>query len=299
MRVFVAGGEGFIGRNVSEVLESQGHEVYRSSRSAKGEHIIGVDLLDSEQVGHSIETTKPDVIINCAGVVGGNGNFEDNVSISKNLIEAAAAAGLGLKRFVVCGSAGAYGNVDQENWPVKEDTPLSATNPYPLSKIAEEEMVRSLAAKYDIDAVVARIFNPVGTGMPSKFLITNVLEQVNRIKAGETNEVSVGRADALRDYVDVKDVSRALALLATRDHIHDVYNIGSGIATSTEDLVNHIIDESNIEGEVAITEMSAEPEKSVASQADISRLRGEFEWEPSVSLRQTIKQVVAKGSLNE
>ncbi len=289
MKVFVAGSTGFIGRNVSTAFEAQGYEVFRSSRVPNQTNIT-VNLLDSDQVKDTIARTQPDIIINCAGVVGGSGNFEDNVIISRNLLEAVGNTGLELYRFVICGSAGEYGHVDKHDWPVSEDTPLRATNPYALSKIEEERIVHDLAKEYGIDAVVVRIFNPLGSDMPAKFLITNVLEQIKKVKAGESDTILVGRADALRDYVYIDDVSRALFLLATKNHKFDVYNVGSGVATSTEELVNCMLGESGVNA--TIVENSPEPEETVASQADISRLEEEFSWKPSKSLKQIIKEII-------
>jgi len=104
MRVLVAGGDGFIGRNVSAVLQSQGHEVFRSARDA-GEGVVGINLLDKKEASQNVVSIQPDIIINCAGVVG-NGDFDDNVRISRNLLLAVGEAGLQLHRYIMCGSAG-------------------------------------------------------------------------------------------------------------------------------------------------------------------------------------------------
>jgi len=288
MRVLVAGGDGFIGRNVSAVLQSQGHEVFRSARDA-GEGVVGINLLDKKEASQNVVSIQPDIIINCAGVVG-NGDFDDNVRISRNLLLAVGEAGLQLHRYIMCGSAGEYGNVPQSSWPVREDAPLQATSPYALSKIEEERTVRELGEKYDIDVIIARIFNPLGVGMSPRFLTSNILDQIQKVKLGETDTITVGRADALRDYIHIGDVAKAIALIATKDHTHDVYNIGSGVASTTEELVRLMLDESGVEA--IIKESSNEPEASVASQADISRIQGEFSWQPTRSLGWIVKEIV-------
>lgn len=292
MKVFVAGAGGFIGRNVCDALESEGHTVFRGMRPTEEYLISGIDLLNQDHIERGLREMKPDVIINCAGVVDKNGDFEDNVRISRNLLEAANAAGLRLRRFVMCGSAGEYGSVDPKDWPVSEETPLRGASPYALSKIREEGMVRELSSKFGIDAVVARIFNPIGNGMPKKFLISNILEQVEKIKSGRSRDVTVSRADALRDYIDIKDVAIAFAHIATGNHEHPTYNIGSGKSTSTGELVRCIIEESGIAASTGMMELNAEPELPVASQADVSRLMNEFSWRPGIPLRETIRGVI-------
>ncbi len=292
MKVFVAGGEGFVGRNVSETLSSEGHDVIRGTRRSVGDSFVQVDLLDPKQVEQCLDGMRPDIIINCAGVIDKSGDFEDNVRMSSNLLGSVAVVGLQLHRFVMCGSAGEYGNVDPKNWPVSEETPLQASNPYAQSKIREEEAVRHLAAEHGFDAVVARIFNPIGNGMPAKFLISNILGQIEKIKPGEISEISVSRADALRDYIDIGDAAKALALIALHDHNYDAYNIGSGKSTSTGELVRCIMKESGVSADIAIRELSDEPEQPVASQADISRLTDEFGWKPEISLQETIRGII-------
>lgn len=293
MKVFVAGGEGFVGRNVCEMLSSQGHNVLKGTRRNGGDSLVQINLLNQKQVEQRLSEIKPDVIINCAGVIDKNGDFEDNVRMSANLLGSAAVVGLRLHRFVMCGSAGEYGNVAQKDWPVSEETPLRPVNPYAQSKVREEDMVREFASGHDIDAVVARIFNPIGSGMPAKFLISNILGQIEKIKSGENSEVSVGRTDALRDYVDVRDAAKALALLALRDHRYDAYNVGSGRSTSTGELIRCIMRESGVSADISIRELSDEPERPVASQADISRLVEEFGWRPEIPLRKTIRGIIS------
>ncbi len=291
MKIFVAGARGFIGRNVSDILESQGNEVYRGTRPME-DSMTGIDLLNQKDIEQKFSEMQPDVIINCAGVVSKEGDFEDNVRMSRNLLNATAAIGLYSCRFVMCGSAGEYGIVSREDWPVSEKTPLRGASPYAQSKIKEEEVVKDLASRYNIDAIVARIFNPIGNDMPAKYLISNVLTQIEKVKSGESSEIVVSRADALRDYINVKDVARALALLATKDHGYDIYNIGSGISTSTAELVQCIIEESGAPLDCPIRELNGAPEQSVASQADISRLVDEFGWRPQVALHETIKGAI-------
>lgn len=292
MKVFIAGGDGFIGRNVSETFASQGYDVVKTSRRNKGDSFVSLDLLNAIQVGRCLGEIRPEVIINCAGVVDKKNDFEDNVRMSKNLLESAAVAGLHIHRFVMCGSAGEYGNVSPEDWPVSEETPLRAVNPYALSKIKEERVVHELASKYNTDAVVARIFNPIGKGMPEKFLISGILRQIELIKSKQSNEIEVSRADALRDYVDIRDVGRAFLLMATREHQYTTYNVGSGTSTSTGELVRCIIEESGATITIDIKERDNEPEQPVASQADISRLMTEFGWKPEISLRETIRGIL-------
>lgn len=291
MKIFVAGGNGFLGSHVSEYLE-QSHEVYRGTRGGERGG-IALDLLDRSDVERVMADLRPDVIINCAGVVGVNANFDNNREISKNLLEAAVSARIGLKRFIMCASAGEYGSVPTEDLPVKETQPLAATQPYPVSKVNEERFVREYADENSIDSVIARIFNPIGANMAPRYLIPGILRQINAIRAGEADKIEVGRLDALRDYIDVDDVAEAIGKLAACDaHKFAEYNIGTGIATNNETLVKQLLDFTNMPSTTPIVQICESPETPLACQADITRLTTEFGWAPKRSISETLKGAV-------
>lgn len=294
MKIFVAGGNGFIGKNVVREL-SRDHEVIKGTRSVTDDTSVAVDLLDKSQIAATLREMNPDIIINCAGVVSSEGDFNHNVEITKNLLEGAAEAHIGLKRYVLCGSAGEYGPVSPDELPVSEDQPLRAANPYAVSKVREEVVARDLADEYGIELIVARIFNPLGTAMPEKFLLTNLLGQINDIKEGKKQEVTVSRLDATRDYIDIHDLSVAIAGLATHSKLnHDTYNIGSGVASTTGEVVRYLLEYSGAPENTPIAETSDSPEGSLASQADITRLKQDIDWEPTSPLRKIIEGAVEK-----
>lgn len=294
MRILVTGANGFIGRNVCESLMNQGHEVVEGLYdSSKGTH-RRIDLTMGQDVQRCIGNVRPDVIVNCAGVVGPGANFEDNVQITRNLIEAVAMNGLRLYRYVVCGSAGEYGRVDPKEWPVKESTELNGDSPYASSKVREERVALELANRYNIDLVIARIFNPIGSDMAPKFLIPSLVGQINDMINGKVDSITVNRLDSLRDYINIDDAAHAIALLATKDHKHEVYNIGSGVATSTREILKSILDTCGLSTNVEVREQSPNPENSVASQADITLVRDDFGWVPTKTIDQSIREIVER-----
>jgi GDP-4-dehydro-6-deoxy-D-mannose reductase len=117
-------------------------------------------------------------------------------------------------RIIICGSAGVYGQVEKQELPVKETTPLRASSPYALSKKAEEDVAISLGEKYKLPVTIARIFNPIGRNMGQKFLITSLLNQVKQLQSGERNQLEVSRLDSERDYVAVEDIAHAIRTIA-------------------------------------------------------------------------------------
>lgn len=290
MKVLILGAEGFIGQNVAKVLE-ESHQVYRATQSPQTESNTYIDLLKSETIAAALELVKPDAIIQCAGIVDNTEAAEQNVTFTNNLLEQVIASGQRPK-IIISGSAGEYGSVAPEDIPVKETAPLNATSMYAVAKMKEVALALKIRHSHSLSITIARIFNPIGNGMGPRFLISRILLQLSEIQSGQREAIEVNRLDAKRDYVDVRDIGTAIKYLIENDPQHDVYNIGSGKSTTNGELINLILENSKFNNRPVIKETSDQPEPLVAIQADISRLQQEFGWSPSVTLEDTVKEVI-------
>ncbi len=288
MKVMVLGSSGFVGRYVCDALAER-HEVIRTSRSDSTENSVRVDLSDRSTIEKALKLTMPEVILNCAGVIKNDETAQDNVLFTTNLLGAVVAAGLKPRRIIISGSAGEYGNV--ASLPVSENTPLNATSSYASSKAEEERAALQIARERELSVVVARIFNPIGPGMNPKQLLPNIIRMVKEIESGLSDSISVSRLDSIRDYVDVRDIARALLVLIEGEPSMSVYNIGSGRATSNAELIDMVIKNSGLDHSPEIVETVETAEQMVASQADISRISDEFGWTPRYGLEDTIKEI--------
>jgi len=287
-KVLLVGANGFVGRVVSIELEKE-HQLTKASHTP-GEGIIQLDATDYDQTLKVIGKYEPEVIVNCAGIVENSERAEANVTITMNLLKAATASKLELKRFIVSSSAAVYGNV--ESLPVDEDTSTGPTGPYGMYKAQESERAKAYGLEHGINVVTARIFNPLGPGMHERFLVSALLRQIGEVKASERESVEVHRLDSLRDYIDVRDIARAISsLVSAKKLVHTSYNIGSGVATSNEELVQTLLRAVSMSN-VQIVQSSGEPEKLVASQADITRIYEELGWQPQYDLESTITEII-------
>ena len=286
MKVAVFGANGFIGRAVTHEMRGAGHDVVEGTDSITGE---SVDLLNQDAVTAYLHDTKPEVIINCAGVVAG-GDFENNVRFTKDILNGVKQADIDVKRVIVTGSAGEYGQVS--HLPVSEDTELNATSAYAVSKIKEEQTALGLAEETDTSVVVARVFNPLGPGMHERFLVSGLLKQIRAIKDGQADHIEISRLDAARDYLAVSDTAVAFRLLAEGEPREKVYNIGSGVSSTNGQLLDLLLAGSTLEKRPEIVETMSDPEPQTASQADVSRIEQEFGWRPSKSLPRIIEEII-------
>jgi nucleoside-diphosphate-sugar epimerase len=170
--------------------------------------------------------------------------------------------------------------------------PAHPTNDYGKSKAEETTTALRLGAEYGLPVVVARIFNPIGPNMQSRFLTSRLLAQIDECRQGKRQNIEIGRRDACRDYLDVRDLGAAVVAIAAGDPRCTVYNVGSGRKTSNGELADLFVQYSQISPVPSIIETQDQPEPPVASQADISRLQEDFGWTPRYSLEQTVKDVI-------
>lgn len=291
MKMLIFGADGFIGSHLVVILKA--HVVYTATRNGQiSDHSFNVDLSDRASVLAVMDKVHPDVIVNCAGIVANTDAANMNVVFSENILNAVHQSSGSNPKVIICGSAGTYGFVQPEDVPVSETTLQRAKHGYGLSKLNEEKRSLELGQKFGIPVIVARIFNPIGKGMHERFLIPQIIQQVRDCKNGFRKTLEVSRLDSKRDYIAVKDVAEALKKLAEDTPKDNIYNIGSGKATSNKDLIDAVIREIGLETIPDVVQTSDKPEQLVAIQADIRRISDEFEWHPKHPLTDVIKEII-------
>jgi nucleoside-diphosphate-sugar epimerase len=296
-KVLIIGSGGFIGGAVKSLLSNdfQVYGAHSSPGSYSEKDSIYIDLLKPATIEEALRKIQPQVIINCSGIVENSEKAMLNPVFSENLLKEVVKAKLRPERIIISGSAAEYGVVDKSNIPVSEDAPLNANAGYGLSKLQETRLALKIGQEHDLPVVIARIFNPIGKGMHSRFLIPKIILQVQEFADGKREVIEVSRLDSKRDYINVEDVALAIKALAKsppKKLSHDVYNIGSGKSTSNGELIELVIKNSSVKKQPKVIETSQDEEPLVAIQADISRLKNEFGWSPIKSIDETVREIV-------
>jgi nucleoside-diphosphate-sugar epimerase len=151
---------------------------------------------------------------------------------------------------------------------------------YGATKLAGTRLVE-LARTAGLDAVVLRVFNPVGPGAPQSSLPGRLAAELHRARADGT-EVRVGPLDTVRDFVDPRDVAGAvLAAVAAAALPHPVINIGSGRWVPVRAMVKELVAVSG--SAVTVHEDEPGPGRSADipwQQADITRALEDLAWRP-------------------
>lgn len=272
MRVLVTGGAGYIGSHTCVELLAAGHEcvVVDNLSNSKRESILRVegiagrglrfeqaDLRDDEALKRVFAVGPIDAVIHFAGLkaVGESVEkpidyYDNNVAGTISLCRAMAEAGV--RNIVFSSSATVYG--DPASVPIRENFPLSATNPYGRSKLFIEDILRDIhRSDSRWNTVLLRYFNPVGAhpsgmiGEDPNGIPNNLMPYVAQVAVGKLPRLRVFGNDyptpdgtGVRDYIHVVDLARGH--LAALDKLADtpgavVYNLGTGRGYSVLEMV--------------------------------------------------------------
>lgn len=312
MKILVTGGAGYIGSHTVIELLRAGHEVLvvdnlcnskeeslRRVREITGRPVEfhRLDLLDRPALFALFAGSAVDAVIHFAGLkaVGESVKiplryYHNNLTGTFNLCEAMEAHGC--RNLVFSSSATVYG--DPKSLPIREDFPLSATNPYGRTKLILEEVLRDLhAANPAFNIALLRYFNPVGAhesgriGEDPNGIPNNLLPYIAQVAAGKLKELSVFGGDyptpdgsGVRDYIHVTDLAighlRALEKLASNPGIV-TYNLGTGQGYSVLQIIAAFERASG--RKIPFKIAGRRPGDVAACYADPAKARAELNWE--------------------
>jgi nucleoside-diphosphate-sugar epimerase len=288
MRLMIIGAGGFLGRHVWHRAVAAGLEVCTAGRSelpaSPSHHLVDLARDDPEGLAGVVAAVSPDVVVNCAGATAGAPDVLSAVNVTGSYALARAMLLAGRPaRLVHLGSAAEYG-YSEPGVPVTESAPPRPAGVYGVTKLAGTRLVQ-LAVAAGLPAVVLRVFNPVGPGAPEESLPGRLAAELRRALTSGT-EVRLGSLDAVRDFVDVRDVADAvLAAAAGPGLSHPVVNIGSGRGVPVRALVKELITISGYAG--AVREDAPGSARSAGlmwQQADITRATADLGWQPRYDL---------------
>ena len=164
--------------------------------------------------------------------------WEVNTIGTWNVVEACLAAGV--KRIVYSSSASVYGNALVT--PMTEDHPFNNRTTYGATKIAIEQMFRAIYEQHKLPYIGMRYMNIYGPRMDYEGTYVSVIMKVlDRIFAGE-RPVVFGDGSQVYDFIHVADVARANILGMKADCADENFNIGMGIGTSINELVQMLLE---------------------------------------------------------
>ena len=246
-----------------------------------------VDLLDRDRVRAAIRDVRPAQIYHCAGVPHVAESWRDtsqplagNVLATHHLLDALRRAGVRC-RVLVTGSAAVYASSSE---PISETGAVAPSNPYAISKLAQEQLALRAMQEDGLDVVVTRSFNHTGARQTPAFAAPSIARQIALIERGQLEPViKVGNLDARRDLTDVRDVVRAYIALMKSGTAGAVYNVASGVGRSIRSVLDGLVSRARVPVRIEIDPSPHAAERHAAIVGDCSRLDATTGWEPAVT----------------
>lgn len=319
MAILVTGGAGYIGSHTCVELQNAGYDVVvvdnlcnSSEESLKRvEQITGkkakfykVDLLDEAGLTKVFEQEDITSVIHFAGLKAVGESVEKPLeyywnNITGSLILCRVMRSFGVKNLVFSSSATVYGN--PHTVPIREDFPLSVTNPYGRTKLMLEDIFRDLyVADQSWNIILLRYFNPIGAhksgtiGEDPKGIPNNLVPYITQVAVGKREMVNVFGNDydtpdgtGVRDYIHVVDLAKghvkAVEKLAEKKGVL-TYNLGTGIGYSVLDMIKSF---SKVVGrELPYRVCPRRPGDIATCYADPSLAKAELGWEAQLGLEE-------------
>ncbi|MCZ4125061.1 NAD-dependent epimerase/dehydratase family protein [Streptomyces sp. H39-S7] len=309
-RVLCLGSTGFLGAHVAGQLRAlPGVRVLGGGRttpvpasrdlSSGGPPVdsLPIDLatIPVEALTEVLRALAPHAVVNCVGAVGSSPLrlAELNTRGPAVLCEALRRAAPGA-RLVHLGSAGEYGATTLGR-PVDESAPTLPQGAYGATKLAGTLIVSQSA----LDATVLRVFNPIGPGSPEASLPGRLAAELRRaLPEGADGVVRVGDLSAYRDYIDVRDVARAVVLAAMAPGpLPRLLNIAGGDATPVRAIAEGLVVVSGFRGRIEESGPGSHRSASVSWQrADISAAVAALGWRPRLTLARSLADLWNEGA---
>ncbi|WP_406725614.1 NAD-dependent epimerase/dehydratase [Streptomyces sp. GD-15H] len=231
MRVLLIGANGYIGRFVADrLLADPAVQLTVLGRGDDADVRFDLATGSPGALTRFLDAVHPGVVVNCAGATRGGARelTRHNTVAVATVCEALRRSGCGA-RLVQIGCSAEYGP-SQPGSSTAEDAVPRPGGPYGVSKLAATELVLGSG----LDAVVLRVFSPAGPGTPAGSPLGRLAEAMRRAMQSGDGELKLGGLGAQRDFVDVRDVARAVHA-ASLSAAQGVINIGSGRAVRLRD----------------------------------------------------------------
>jgi GDP-4-dehydro-6-deoxy-D-mannose reductase len=329
-RILITGASGFVGRHLIERLANKDEaakaaSAYTKKRTGERAEFFGtcfperpehcealnsaepaiklfyVDLRSEESVARLIRDVRPDEIYHLAALSQVRASWEKrreavetNLMGTFHLFEAAHNL-TPSARILFVSSSDVYGDARPRTKKrlFFEDDRDGVVSPYAFTKIAGELLGEFYARREKLAVVVARPFPHTGPGQTEVFVCSDWARQIVRMERGEAEPViSVGNLRIRRDYLDVRDVVRAYALLMEKGKAGEVYNVASGNAPSLGEILRILL--SFTDRKIKICVDPARMRKSDISYlaGSNSKINARTGWTPRIPLGKTLSDLL-------
>lgn len=312
MRILVTGGAGFMGSDFIRFVLSEHPEdevlnydklTYAGNLANLASvadnsryHFVQADICDALAVKRAIQDFQPDVIVNYAAETHVDRSIHDPEAFLRTdvmgthlLLEAMRASKV--SRFLHISTDEVFGSLAEGE--ASEEYPFRPTSPYSASKAAAEHLIMAYWHTYETPVLITHATNNYGWHhYPEKVIplfITNLLEGKKVPLYGEGKNV--------REWLFVRDHSRAVDLVLRKGDLGQSYNIGSGERITNLELTSELLKQLG-KGEESIERVKDRPGHDLRYALNSEKLRN-LGWKPSYTFQDGIQETVEWYKKNE
>lgn len=314
MRILITGFSGFVSYHFISYLNS----VYQKDTEVLGLdirepadffswHFENIDikfsacqLTDKEAVADAVKEFKPTHILHLAALssVGQSwedpaGCFTNNTTIFLNLAEAVRTHVPGC-RMLCIGSSEEYGVINANDLPLNENKLIQPSNPYAVTKMAQEAMGKCYVDKFGMNIIFTRSFNHIGPRQRDSFVIASFAKQVVQAVVDKKTELemTVGNISVKRDFLDVRDVVRAYYMLLLKGKSGEIYNVCSGNSYTLSSIIDALSSISGIKIATSVNKNLLRPNDILEIRGDNTKISTDTDWMPAYNITQSLSDIL-------
>ncbi|MBF0183144.1 MAG: GDP-mannose 4,6-dehydratase [Magnetococcales bacterium] len=316
MRILITGITGFVGSHMADFLlermpdiELFGLKRWHLSRMDHIRHLLGkvtmidCDLTDPIGTREMMDRVRPERIFHCAAESFVSPSWKHpsrymtmNYHATVNLLDAIHTFGLPTL-FHIPGSGEEYGEINEDEIPIRPETVLRPVNPYAVSKIAQDLIGYVYYKSYGVKVIRTRAFNHEGPRRDKVFGIPWYAYQIACVEAGlQEPLLKVGHIDDQRNFTHVRDMVEAYWLATEKCQPGELYLIGSEAPDTIytfRQALERLIEMSTVRGIRYETDAQyVRPTNVPRLIADTSAFRQITGWEPKIPFQQILDETL-------
>lgn len=261
-----------------------------------------VDLLNSSDINSVIDSFIPDYVLHLASIssVAYSWNhpaecFKNNTQIFLNLMESVMKYAPDC-RVLSVGSSEEYGNVSENDLPLKENMEYRPVSPYAVARVSQEMMSKIFTESYGMNIMLTRSFNHIGPYQDTRFVVPSFIKRILDLKKEGRIEgtIETGDLEIVRDFVDVRDVVKAYYLILTQGEPGEIYNICSGKGHKLSDIVEEIASIVGITVKTIVNPEYVRPNDNKVIIGSNEKIRNRFGWQPEYKIKGSLESMIEK-----
>lgn len=311
MRVLITGITGMVGSHLAEYVLAHHPEVevhgmvrWRSPRDniraiQDRVHLHEAELRDLNSLVRVLDTVRPERIFHLAAQSYVSASYtapadtlHTNVIGTTNLLDAIRLTKID-PRVHICSSSEVYGQVREDEVPIRESNEFRPASPYAVSKCGEDMIALQYFLSYGIKTIRTRMFTHTGPRRGDVFAESAFAKQIAEVEAGlRPNPIKVGNLNSVRTFADVGDAVRAYWLLLEKCTPGEVYNIGGERTMLVGEMLDVLIGMAGCRIQYEVDPALVRPSDVTLQIPDTAKFRAATGWSAKIPLETTLRDLL-------